>query len=187
MANAILVPSKIMATDVGSLNRSVVSGSSTDINQGGMFKLSSSVVSASSGYTEVWNTVITSGTSDLFDLWMAYSDELVTVTSGTSEYRGPDPDPRNFTNIGAKVFDAFKPMQGDIILISSDGITGSPSTGAYVNAGSATYTMIWEAARAGSATSFKLLEETYISIGTGLIDTQRVLAYRLECLGNQPN
>jgi len=184
MANGILIKNQVAATDNRALNRSAVAGSSVDINNGSVFHLPS-VVSASSGYKEVWNTqVISTDADDLKNLWMACGKEIVVTTSGTSKYRGIDPDIRNFTNLGADVFDAFKPQVGDIITLSADALGGSPSTGDYVASGSSAYTMSWTTTSSASSLTFYLLEETYLSLPTGGIDDQRILAYRLECVNN---
>jgi len=184
MANGILIKNQVAAADNRALNRSAVAGSSVDINNGSVFHLPS-VVSASAGYKEVWNTqVISTDADDLKNLWVACGKENVVTTSGTSKYRGIDPDVRNFTNLGGDVFDAFKPQVGDIITLSADALGGSPSTGDYVASGSSAYTMSWTATSSASSLTFYLLEETYISLATGGIDNQRVLAYRLECVNN---
>lgn len=181
---SILIKNQVAATDNRALNRSAVAGSSVNINNGYVFHLPS-VVSASTGYKEVWNTqVISTDADDLKDLWMACGKEIVTTTSGTSKYRGIDPDIRNFTNLGGDVFDAFKPQVGDVITLTSADIGGSPSTGDYIASGSSAYTMSWTSTLSASSLTFKLLEETYVSLATGGIDNQRVLAYRLECVAN---
>ena len=80
-------------------------------------------------------------------MWMAYSPEIVTVVSGSSKYRGLDPDPRNFTNASGEVFTAFKPQVGDIITITADGI-GATAIGAntYAVAKDSQYKLDWASA-----------------------------------------
>jgi hypothetical protein len=77
-------------------------------------------------------------------LWMAYSPEIVTVTSGTKKYRGINPDPRDFTNLAGEVFTAFKPQVGDIITITADGI-GDTAIGSntYAVAKDSQYKLDW--------------------------------------------
>ena len=80
-------------------------------------------------------------------MWMAYSPEIVTIETASGKlYRGLSNDPRDFTNLGGYVFDAFKPQKGDIITLSADGITGSKSTGDYAVATNGQYALAWAAA-----------------------------------------
>jgi hypothetical protein len=78
------------------------------------------------------------------NIWMAYSPEIVTVvTASGKKYKGIDPDPRDFTNISGDVFDAFKPQVGDIITITSDGITGTKGSNTYAVATNGQYALAW--------------------------------------------
>jgi hypothetical protein len=101
---------------------------------------------------------------------------------GSLKYRGLNSDPRKFYNSGCTVFSAFKPQPGDIITLSADAFTGTANT--YANASDSIYTLYWSATRSASALSFKKMATTYISIGSGAMDNQRVTAYKLVCLGN---
>lgn len=79
-------------------------------------------------------------------LYMAYSPEIVSVVTASGKvYKGIDPDPRDFTNLSGKVFDAFKPMVGDILTITADGITGTIGTNTYAVATNAQYALSWAA------------------------------------------
>lgn len=184
MANGVLIKNRVAAQNVDSYNRSAVASSALDINNGWIMRLDSQ--SASAGYLEVWNVGAPVSTgSKLKGVWMACSPEVVVTAAGTKQYKGIDPDPRDFTNIGGKVFDAFKPVVGDIITITADGVSGSPSTGLYVNPqSSGSYTLAFGASATADALNLYMIQETYVSIGSGAIDTQRVLAYKFEVLAN---
>lgn len=79
-------------------------------------------------------------------IWMAYSPEIVTVvTASGKKYRGINPDPRDFTNTSGEVFDAFKPQVGDILTITTDGITGTKSTNTFIVATNGQYALAWAA------------------------------------------
>jgi len=174
---AVLIKNRTASMNVDMYNRSAVG--TTDLDNGKVFHLNAQ--STASGSAECWTAVATAGSS--LGIWMAASPESVLTSS---KYRGIDPDPRNFTNVSGLAFDAFKPVVGDIITMTAAGISGSPSTGAFVISGSQAYTLVWNAAAPGSGSvlAFRLIAETYISFGTGAIDTQRVLAYKLECIYN---
>lgn len=180
-AHAVIVPLKIMATNVDTLNRSAVSGS--EIDNGMVFLLES--YSSGSGESEVWNvTQITTGS--LAPAWMAYSPEVVTVfaADGTA-YKGINADPRNFYNDNGEVFDAFLPQPGDLVLMSTDVFSGAKSTNTYANATAGGWTLVWGTAPTAEALSWKYLDSKYISIGSGsAIGSTRLTAYRMVCLNN---
>ena len=112
MAYGVIVPEKIMATDIGSLNATFVSGSNIE---NGML-LYQNHQSGSSGYTEVFYGVMPM-TGSMTDLWMAYTPEIVNVTAadGTA-YRGLNQDPRNFIVAAGSLVDCFHPQVNDIVL-----------------------------------------------------------------------
>ena len=177
--HAVLIKNRVAAMNVDSYNRSAKAGSSVDLDNGYVFRLDTQ--SSTSGETELWTpTAPTANGSTLDELWMACSPEI----SWTSSYRDLTPDPRQAYNPGGSPLDAFRPAVGDIVTISSDGISGSPSTGSYVVPESGSYIMKWSATQTDSALALKLVKETYISIGTGAIDNQRKLAYKLEVVAN---
>jgi hypothetical protein len=185
MANhAVLIQNRVAAQDVGSWNRSAVAASSIDLDNGNVFQLSGSA--ADTGYSEVWWVTAPVGSAiTLSDLWMAASTETVSLTvDGDLKYRGLNSDPRKFYNSGCTVFSAFRPQPGDIITLSVDAFTGTTNT--YANGSDGSYTLYWNSAQSASALSFKKLATTYISIGSGAMDTQRVTAYKMLCVNNGP-
>lgn len=183
MANhTVVILNKVASENVGSYNRSAIAGSAVDIDNGGVFRLDSK--SAVSGESEVWNvTAPTTSASTLNNLWMAYSPEVVITAAGTKQYRGIDPDPQDFYNLGGKVLDAFKPQVGDLITVTGEGLTGTPAL-AYANSANGVYTLAWSATQTANALSFRYLGTTYISKGSGAIDNQRITAYQFECIAN---
>ena len=182
MAHGIVVKTRTASTEVDAYNRPAVAGSAVNLDNGNVFRLDTQ--SGSAGYAEVWDVSAPSGSTVLSGLWMAASPERVITVSGTYEFANIDPDPRNFYNIGGKVFDAFKPVAGDILLLTSDAISGSPSTGDYVCAGSGVYQLAWSATQTASALAMKILKETSYAIGSGAIGGTSVLACKLQVLAN---
>lgn len=179
MTHAVIIANKIAAENVGSYNRSAIAGSAVDLDNGNVFLLNSQ--SATSGESEVWSVSATG--SGVSGLWMAYSPEVVITVSGTKQYRGIDPDPQDFYNVGGKVFDAFKPQVGDVITLTGDAFTGTAGL-AYANSGSSVYTLNWSSTQVSGAMCWRYLGTTYISKGSGAIDNQRVTAYKMECIAN---
>jgi len=178
MAQNVLIPNAIAAQDVNAFVRNAVA--STNVDNGNIVILSA--LSATAGESEAW-TALTPTTSDgLTGVWMVYEPEVV-VTG--AKYKGLDPDPRNFFVASGKVFSCFKPQLGDIVTMTADGLAGTKSTNEFVNATNSTGGLkpVWGASQTGSVFSMKLIETTYISIGSGAIDSQRVTAYKFQVVG----
>lgn len=178
MSHAVLVKSKVAAMDVGSYNRSVVSGSDA-IDNGNIFGLAAQGTSASG--LEVW-TVVTPATGSLGGMWMAASPEVPITVDGTLVYKGLNSDPRNFYNVGGTPFDAIKLVVGDIVTLTVDAFDTAPS--AFAVATNATGKFTAAAGHVAGVCCLRYLATTYISIGSGNIDNQRVAAYKMEVIEN---
>ena len=179
MTHAILIQNRVAATNSDFLNRSAITGSSVNIDNGNVFLLDSQ--SSTTGQAEVWDATATGSAVD--SLWMAYSPEIVLTISGTKQYSNINPDPQDFYNVGARVFDAYKPQIGDVITLTGDGLTGTAASD-YANSGSSVYTLHWAGAQVSGALSYRYLATTYVSKADGSISTQRITAYKLECINN---
>jgi hypothetical protein len=180
MAYGVCLPVSVAAMNVDAWNRSCVSASA--VENGSVLVLATKSVTA--GLSEVWTATVP-GTV-LTGLWMAYEPEIVLTTSGSSQYKGIDPDPRNFRNEIGSVFSAFKPQLGDIITLTGDALSTNTSYSAgvttHVNAIQTTggLKLEWASGVGTAILSLKLLVATNIAIATGAIDTQRVTAYQFE-------
>ncbi|MBA4463707.1 MAG: hypothetical protein H2B01_05945 [Nitrosopumilaceae archaeon] len=172
MAYGVVVLDKVHAMNIDALNRTAKSGAL--IENGMVFALSGK--EAGAGETEMWTVVQPATGANLTHLWMAYSPEIVDTNA---QYRGLDPDPRNFAHAIGDPISCFKPQIGDLITLTDDVITGTKSTNGFVVATNGDYQLNWGAS-AVSGLSLKLLGTTYISIGLGSIGTQRVTAYQFE-------
>ncbi len=177
MTHAVLVQSKVAAKNVDAMNRPAIG--TADLDNGNVIQLLTE--SAVSGQTEVWSATIPSASAGLKNLWMVYEPEVVLTVSGTKQYKGIDPDPQDFYIPSGMVFSAFQPELGDIILLTGDGITGSKASNGFIVATASDYKLNWAAA-AVSGLSYALIGTSYISIGSGAIDSQRVTAYKFECV-----
>ncbi len=180
MTHAVLIPEAIAAMNVDSFNRSAVYAGGT-LDNGNILSLTTR--SATAGEGEVFTAVAPASGTAVTGLWMVYSGDELVVTN--AQYKGLDPDPRNFFTATGKVVSVYKPQIGDIILLTADAFdTGSGAGSAYANAVDGSGVKLkWAAAIGTGCLSYKLLSATkYISLATGGIDTQRVLAYELECV-----
>lgn len=175
--HGILIPRAIMATNVDSLNRSVVDAA--DIDNGNVMVMGAR--STTAGLAEVFE-VSQPVTNSLTGLWMAYSGDEIVLTGN---YKGLDPDPRNFYNKAGQVFSAYKPQLADIILVNAEALGGTfiGGTTTHVNATDQSWKLVWGNSQTASVLSYKLLSVSYISLATGGIDSQRQTAYILECVG----
>lgn len=177
MAHNIMVKNATVSMNVDAYNRSAVAA--VDVDSGNIVILTG--LSATAGEGEVWTAVTPSTSDGLTGVWMAGEAEVVLTDS---KYRGLDPDPRNFYFLATKTFSVFKPKVGDIVTMSADGIAGTKSTNTFANATDTTGGLkpVWGATQTSSVFSMKLRKTTYISIGTGAIDSQRVTAYQFEVI-----
>jgi hypothetical protein len=182
MAHSVLIKDQTASKDVSSYNRSVVSGSTaTSLDNGNVFLLQTRGTSASN--IEAW-VFSACNSASMIGLWMAASPEVPITVDGTLIYKGMNQDPRNFYNVGGTVFDAFKPQVGDIITLTADALD-SGTAQAYANASAGAFTLVWAAGPAAATTfCLRYLATTYISIGSGGIDNQRVAAFKFEVLYN---
>jgi len=180
MAYNVLIKNDVAATDVRSFNRSAQYTSGSLAN-GYVFYLDS-LVAGTTG-CEIWN--VTASTGSAGGYWMAGSEDVNLLTSGTYKYRGLDVDPQNFNISTCTVFDAFKPQVGDILTMTAEGFSGAVSSNTYANAADNRFDLVWGSTKAGSALSLKLLDTTYISKADGTLgDDQRVTAYKLQVIAN---
>lgn len=182
MSYSVFIPNAIAALNVDAWNRSAVSAS--NIENGNLLVLSGK--SATAGESECWTAIAPSTSDGLTGLWIAYEPEVVLTVSGSSQYKGLDPDPRNFINLAGKVFSCFKPQLGDIFTVSADWFSGAKGgSDTHANATNSTggFFPVWGTSQTASVFSVKLLSTTYISLATGAMDTQRITAYQVEVVG----
>ena len=175
--HGVLIPESIAASNIDSLVRSVVDVA--DIDNGNVFIMGAK--STTAGLSEVFEISVPTSGAGLQNLWMAYSGDEVIVTD--AKYKGIDPDVRNFYNAAGKVFSAYKPQVGDIIMLTDAALLDAYDSvsDTHVNA-NASWELQWHTSQTADVLSYKLLAVKYISLATGGIDTQRVAAYELECV-----
>jgi DNA-directed RNA polymerase subunit H (RpoH/RPB5) len=176
MAYGFVIPAEIDATDRRTLTRNAVH-STVDLENGSVVRLLTK--SATAGEAEVWVATQAAGGAGLQNLWMVYEPEIPFAVSGTSKYKGLDPDPRNHINYQDTVFTAFKPQVGDIIWLNDDAITGVKGGNTYVVATAADWFLNWAGA-AVAGLSLKLLGTKSYSIPDGGINAGRITMYEFE-------
>lgn len=175
--HGVLIPEAIAALNIDSLNRSVVDTAGSAIDNGWIFTLGAK--STTAGESEVFELVMNASASPL-NMWMAYSGDEIVLTD--ARYKGLDPDPRNFFNAAGKVFSAYKPQVGDIILATAECFSNSFSSHTYAVGLKDKFNLTFANAVDALGLAYKVLATKYISLATGAIDSQRVTAYELECI-----
>ncbi len=97
---------------------------------------------------------------------MAYEPEVTIISVNGKGYKGLTPDPRDFAVPAGKVFSAFKPVAGDIILMTAGGALDAPVAGnTNLEAADGTMKMAWANSQTTNTASFAMLATSYISIG----------------------
>jgi len=178
MAYGVIYPMSYAARNVESLVRSAVCAST--VENGSIFSLLTK--SATAGEGEVWTALVpASAGSHLTDLWMAFSPE--DVQSGTRLYRGLDPDPRSFISPIAGMITAVSPQLHDLYMMSEDCFSGAKGVNTHVNATNVTWQLVWGASQTASVLSLKYVSTSWISIGSGAMDNQRLTSYVMEVVG----
>lgn len=121
MANGVIIESRIQATNIDALNRTAQT-ESTDVAGGGLVALASSETQGN----DVWTATVPSST--LNGLWVAYNPAEHLTKVGDKVFAGLSKDPRDYTNIGGRPFDVFKPQIGDEVVFTEDCVDASVSS-----------------------------------------------------------
>lgn len=178
MANTVLLQTQVAAMNVDSYNIDAIC-TTADIMNGSVFQRGA--LSTVSGQGELFTVVQPAAGNGLKNLWMAYSPEIVEIkTANGNIYKGLSQDPRDFTNLQNRPFNAYKPQVGDLITITTDGITGGLSAltvNQYAVATANSY-QLSPAAAAIAGLSYQVLSKTE----TVVIGGERVAAALLKCI-----
>lgn len=125
MAYGVLIESMIQAKNIDALNRSVKA--EIDVDGGNLIALTAPTEQGN----DVW-VASTPTTGKLGNLWIAYNPCVKYTVVNGKKFAGLSADIRDYTNIKGEVFDAFKPVVGDEIIVTIDDID---ATGASAVAG----------------------------------------------------
>jgi hypothetical protein len=110
----VIIKRQVAAHNIDAFNRVAVAD--VDLENGSVFELKTR--STNDGEDEVWNATAPADATAT-GVWMAKSSEVTLTKIGEApyavEFKGIVEDPRMFTNVAGYVFDAFKPVAGDLI------------------------------------------------------------------------
>lgn len=176
MYNAVIIPTAIEARHIDKLNRTAIAD--TNLPNG------SAITIAYTDKFDVFKATPATAETPATDVWMAMSPEVMKVIVGQI-YAGEDP--RYFTNVANKPFDAVKLMPHDVIQVSKDFFADNKDpetiTGATVVELGAEG---WEAKVAPTSEykgiSFKIGMKFPIAIGSGMIGDEEYPAYIIEVI-----
>jgi hypothetical protein len=173
-AKAVLIQDAVAAMNVDSWNRHAQS--TVAMQNGYVMQLASKT--GVSGESEVWLATVPASGAGLKNLWMCAEPEVVVTNA---QYKGLDPDPRNFEVAIGTTFNAFMIKLGDIITVNAEAIAGTLVTGDYAVASNGVWRLTW-AASGVSGVTFYRRATTYMSIADGTIASHQITAYELECI-----
>lgn len=169
MAKGIIIPLSVQAKNIDALNVSFVSTDNIEngsvftrgeINSDGLYK---TVKPATANLTK--------------QTFMACSPErVVTKLDDGTEFVDLTLNPQAFENVAGHPIDGIALQVGDKVRLSADAIGGTKGSNKFITATNADYKLNW-AAEAGTGLTLELDKEFYISLGTGNIGSQRVIAY----------
>ena len=115
MAYGVLIESMIQAKNIDALNRSVKAN--IDVDGGNLIALTAPTEQGN----DVW-TASAPATGKLGNLWIAYNPCVKYTVVNGKKFAGLSADNRDYTNIKGEVFDAFKPVVGDEIIVTIDDV-----------------------------------------------------------------
>lgn len=171
MAYSVLIAGEIAAKNIDSLNK--FGKADFAVENGHVVALGER--SATKGENDVYNVKVPATDTLASDVFYMVNEPVNVLVNG--KYSGLTDDPREFNIPAGKVFTMYKPMVGDEIVITVDGIAGTKGSNAYAIPADGTTKLTWTNDISGVSLAYKYVGTAYVSIGN-----ERVPAYRLICV-----
>ena len=174
MAYSVLIAGEIAAKNIDSLNKF---GKATDFDVENGHVVALGDKSNEKGENDVYNVKDSATATLATDIFYMVNEPVNVLVNG--KYSGLTDDPREFNIPAGKVFTMYKPMIGDEVVITKDGLAGKKEneTYVYVVPANDTTKLTWAANIDNVSLAYKYVGETYVSIGN-----ERVTAYRFICV-----
>jgi len=169
MSYSVLIAGEIAAKNIDSLNK--FGKANFDVGNGHVVALGDK--SNVKGENDVYN--VNKPTALATDIFYMVNEPVNVLVNG--KYSGLTDDPREFNIPAGKVFTMYKPMVGDEIVITKDGLAGDKEGNTYVVPTIGETRLTWAANGTGVSLAYKYVGDTYVSIGN-----ERVRAYRFICV-----
>lgn len=172
MANkGIVIPLSVAGQNIDSLNHSFVSVD--NIENGSIFTMGA----VKSGNSDLYEAVKPATANLGEQTFMAMSPiRIVTTLPDGTQFVDLSLNPQAFENVAGQIIDGVALQVGDKVRLSVDAIAGTKSSNKFITATNGAYKLTW-AAEAGAGLTLKLVEDSYISVATGDIGSQRVASY----------
>ena len=172
MVYSVLIAGEIAAKNIDSLNK--FGKADFDVGNGHVVALGNK--SNVKGENDVYNVNKPATDTLATDIFYMVNEPVNVLVNG--KYSGLTDDPREFKIPDGKVFTMYKPMVGDEIVITENGLEDAKGNNTYyVVPANNTTKLKWAANADGVSLAYKYVGDTYVSIGN-----ERVEAYRFICV-----
>jgi hypothetical protein len=171
MAYSVLIAGEIAAKNIDSLNK--FGKAAVAVENGHVVALGDR--SATKGENDVYNVNVPATATLATDIFYMVNEPVNVLVNG--KYSGLTDDPREFNIPAGKKFTMYKPLIGDEVVITADGLAGTKGENTYVVPADGTTKLTWAADGTGVSLAYKYVGDTYVSIGN-----ERVTAYRFICV-----
>lgn len=171
MSYSVLIAGEIAAKNIDSLNK--FGKATVAVENGHVVALGNK--SNVKGENDVYNVNVPATDTLASDIFYMVNEPVNVLVNG--KYSGLTDDPREFNIPAGKKFTMYKPMIGDEVVITADGLAGTKGTNTYVVPADGTTKLTWATGGTGVSLAYKYVGDTYVSIGN-----ERVPAYRFICV-----
>ena len=171
MSCSVLIAGEIAAKNIDSLNKFgkanfvVENGHVVALGQKSTAKNEAFVYSVNKPATDTLAT----------DIFYMVNEPVNVLVNG--KYSGLTDDPREFNIPAGKKFTMYKPMIGDEVVITEDGLIGTKGENTHIAPAVGDTKLTWTNSISSVSLAYKYVGDTYVSIGN-----ERVKAYRFICV-----
>ena len=169
MAYSVLIAGEIAAKNIDSLNK--FGKANFAVENGHVVALGEK----STAKNEAFVYTVKKPANLATDIFYMVNEPVNVLVNG--KYSGLTDDPREFNIPADKVFTMYKPMVGDEVVITVDGIDNTSGKKTYIAPAGGNTKLTWTDSISGVSLAYKYVGDTYVSIGN-----ERVPAYRFICV-----
>jgi len=173
MSYSVLIAGEIAAKNIDSLNK--FGKANFPVENGNVVALGEKSTAKNEAFVYTVNKPASNTLAT--DIFYMVNEPVNVLVNG--KYSGLTDDPREFNIPAGKVFTMYKPMVGDEVVITEDGLNGTKVNDNYVYVvpSDDTTKLTWATDASNVSLAYKYVGDTYVSIGN-----ERVQAYRFICV-----
>lgn len=171
MSYSVLIAGEIAAKNIDSLNK--FGKANFAVENGHVVALGEKSTAKNEAFVYTVNKPATATLAT--DIFYMVNEPVNVLVNG--KYSGLTDDPREFNIPAGKVFTMYKPMVGDEVVITVDGLGGTKGENTYIAPADGTTKLTWTDDISGVSLAYKYVGDTFVSIGN-----ERVTAYRFICV-----